>query len=276
MTRDDVTLIMIETEQHALATRTLEHWLDRIPFPNVLTFSDRIISRDVKNVPIAPITSDRDKADILVKTLWPFVRTSHALIIQWDSVLQDQSRWSDAYLEYDFVGKLNPWRQSSNQLYGNSVSIRSSKLLQALRFPTIHPIMTNAGGNQDNAMDNVYRDALDVKFNIKFAPNAVNDQFNYEEGVVRDSLTSSGIWNIAKFMPRADVDFYIENRPAGMFADYHAARHIIVALAETSRLDAIEYCLEDIKQCTEFSKLVQWLDLDTFTNKSQVLALLEQ
>jgi hypothetical protein len=269
MTRDDVTLVIIETEHHALATRTLENWMEHIPFKHVLTFSDRQLHRSIKNVPIQPITSEKDRADLLVKTLWPFVGTSHALIIRWDSALRDQSQWSNSFMSYDYVGTSKPWRVS-----GAGISLQSSRLIQAMRFPAIQPVMSNADVSNDNHMDITFQDALETKFGIKFAPSNLNSQFCVEDATTSNSLAASGFWNIVQFLPKASVDFYVANRPAGLFDNYHTAHHVIVAMANTNRLDLVELCINDIKQCSDYTKLLQWLELDNYSNKSNILSIL--
>jgi Protein of unknown function (DUF5672) len=272
---DDVTLVTIETHYHALAGRALQECVDRIPFRNVITFSDRPIIGGATNIPVNTIGSMRDYCDILLKGMWPFVRTSHVIFAQWDAMIFDETKWTDDYLEYDYIGAVWPWQPPGQNVGNGGFSLRSAKLLNALRDPFIHMTPEGPHGVQeDNYIAIVHRQMLEKKYGIRFAPPDVAAQFSYELGDYKGSMAFHGFWNVMQFMPKPTVDFFFANRPPNMFNELHRAHHIIVALGNTDRVDLIASAVEEIKSGRDFAQLFQWLSQDTFDNKAVIINLL--
>jgi hypothetical protein len=276
-TLDDVTLITIETHYHELAGRALQETMQRLPIKNILTFSDRQLLSGVKNVPVAPIGSMRDYCDILLKGLWPFVETEFVIFAQWDAMVFDETNWTDDFLQYDYIGAVWPWQPPGQNVGNGGFSLRSMKLLQALRYPVIQLVEDGPHGVQeDNYISIVHRNLLEQKFGIKFAPANVATQFSYELGDYSGSMAFHGFWNIIKFMPRDTVDFFVNKRPPGLFNGLHRAHHIIAAMAETDRVDLIESCAAEIQQSPDHANLVHWLSQENFNNKTATLELIDK
>jgi hypothetical protein len=276
-TLDDVTLITIETHYHELAGRALQETIQRLPIKNVLTFSDRQLLSGVKNVPVAPIGSMRDYCDILLKGLWPFIETEFVIFAQWDAMVFDESNWTNDFLNYDYIGAVWPWQPQGQNVGNGGFSLRSAKLLQALRYPVIQLVETGPHGVQeDNYISIVHRNLLEQKFGISFAPAEVATQFSYELGDYSSSMAFHGFWNIVKFMPPDTVEFFVTKRPAGMFDSLHRAHHIIHALADSGYLDLLELCSAEIHASPEYNNLIHWLSQENFNNKAAAMAILEK
>jgi hypothetical protein len=273
----DVTLVTIETHYHDLASRALDETLKRIPFGKVVTFSDRELIAGAKNIPVTPIGSLRDYCEILLKGMWPYIETSHVIFAQWDAMVHDQTKWTDDYLNYDYIGAVWPWQPPGQNVGNGGFSLRSRKLLDALRYPTISMDPDGPHGVQeDNYIAIVHRKLLEQKFGIKFAPQEVAAQFAYELGPypTTGSMSFHGFWNVITLMPRNVVDFFVTNRPPGMFNELHRAHHTIVALANTGRLDLIEQCADEIRSGADYGNLIQWMRQDSYENKDAVLLLI--
>lgn len=275
-TIDDVTLVTIETHYNEVAARALQETLDRIPFKNVVTFSNRPLLAGAKNVPVSPIGSMRDYCDIMLKSMWPFVETSHMIFAQWDAMVFDSSQWTDEYLEYDYIGAIWPWEPPGQNVGCGGFSLRSAKLLQALRDPIIQMTPESRFGMtaEDAYIGVVHRRHLEQKYGIRFAPPELAKQFSYELGDYTNSMSFHGFWNIIKFMPKPTVDFFVENRPDGLFNNLYRAHHILYEMAMTDRLDLVEYCADEFRESENYDKVVQWLSNENFENKSETLALI--
>jgi hypothetical protein len=272
----DVTLVTIETHYHALAGRALEETVKRIPFSNVVTFSDVPLLQGAKNVPVNKIGSLRDYCEILLKGMWPFINTSHVIFAQWDAMVFDQTRWTDEFLEYDYIGAVWPWQPPGQNVGNGGFSLRSTKLLEALRDPFIHMVPEGPHGVQeDNYISIVHRNLLEQKYGIKFAPQDVAAKFSYELGPYSGSMAFHGFWNVINFMPEDTVDFFFANRPPNMFNELHRAHHIIVALGNTDRVDLVESAADEIRSGKDYANLFAWLSQDTFDNKTAILDLIK-
>ena len=272
---DDVTLVTIETHYHDLAGRALEECVKRIPFRNVITFSDREIFSGAKLVPVTNITSMRDYCDIMLKGMWPYVETSHIIFVQWDAMIHDPINWDDDFLNYDYIGAVWPWRPTGQNVGNGGFSLRSRKLLNALRHSSINLVPESEHGVQeDNYIAIQHRTLLEQHAGIKFAPQELAAKFSYELGNYNGSMAFHGFWNIINFMPDDTISYFFTKRPPNMFSELHRAHHIIVALAVRNRMDLFDTAVDEIKACKDFAKLTQWLANESFPNKDHVMAAL--
>ena len=273
---NDVTLVTIETHYHDLAARALEETVKRLPVGKVVTFSDRPLLAGATNVPTVPIKSMRDYCDIMLKGFWPFIDTEYIIFAQWDAMAFDSSMWTDDFLNYDYIGAIWPWRSPGQNVGNGGFSLRSMKLLQALRYPVIQMVEDSEHGVQeDNYISIVHRQLLEQKFGIRFAPQEVATQFSYELGPYNGSMAFHGFWNVINFMPNDVTDFFVTRRPPGMFDELHRAHHTIVALAVANRLDLLEQCADEIRSSPAHAQLYTWLSQENFDNKHGVLDLIK-
>jgi hypothetical protein len=140
----DVTLVLVETQEHALAQLALQDCLDLVEFGDVLIFTDkpekfnefgRVV--EVPNWPNKLGWSQCFWYDVALQ-----LKTSHTLGIQWDSWIVDPEMWSDEYLNYDYIGA--PWWYKDGMNVGNGgFSLRSTKLIRFVykhraKFPCIN------------------------------------------------------------------------------------------------------------------------------------------
>ena len=272
---NDVTLVTIETHYHDLAARALEECTRRLPFRNVVTFSDRPIFPGAKNIPINNVPNIRDYCDIMLKSMWPFIETEQMLFVQWDAMVHDATLWTDEFLEYDYIGAVWPWEPPGQNVGCGGFSLRSRRLLHALRHPAINMSPDSKFGMtaEDAYIGVVHRNLLEQN-GITFAPQEVAARFSYELGAYNGSMSFHGFWNIINFMPVETVNYFFENRPPNMFAGIHRAHHNIIALANRNRMDLFDTAIDDIRACSEFEKLVQWLGNEAFPCKDHVMGRL--
>lgn len=91
-------------------------------------------------VSIDPLTSVEEYSKFIIEKLDEYVNTPHVLIIQYDGFILNPEAWSDAFLDYDYIGApwlirnshiRNGWPQELLGKYlvgGGGFSLRSKKL----------------------------------------------------------------------------------------------------------------------------------------------------
>lgn len=156
-----VTLIMIETRCHELAKLAIEDSIELVNFAEVLIFTDK---PELIKIPGAKYVTVEDWPDKLgwAKCYWhdvpPHIKTSHTLMIQWDSWVYDPNMWVPWYLNHDYVGA--PWWNYGDMNVGNSgFSLRSRRLMDHLLLnKDKYPVTTSA---EDALLSRDYRPQLE-------------------------------------------------------------------------------------------------------------------
>ena len=196
MRSSDVTLCIVDTFNHALATHAIERSVSLTGIDKVVTWSDRPLFKQATHIQIDPITSIDEYSWIILKHLAPHVDTSHALVIQYDGYVANIDAWTDEFLEYDYVGAPWPWKPKFNMGNGG-FSLRSKKLLSALQDPTIVTVDGKEGKVEDHLICHVYRKYLEKEHNIRFAPVELAARFSIETGQSRvPTFGFHGAWQI--------------------------------------------------------------------------------
>jgi Protein of unknown function (DUF5672) len=178
-----VTLVCVDTSPRLPWTlQAIESCLARLGFGEVLLFTDaaslrgQVVPSGVRWVPIEPLAGIGAYSEFMLKALAPHVKTSHALIIQWDGFVANADAWNDAFLEHDYIGA--PWNHidAPNSVGNGGFSLRSARLLAALQAKSIvasHP--------EDLCICQTHRAALEAR-GIRFAPRHVAESFAVEDG----------------------------------------------------------------------------------------------
>ena len=161
-------------------------WVMGEKVSKVYWFSDRAIDEDLGTqvvwVPIPPIQNDSHKNFIratneLCFNLIPqFVDTNHALYIQYDGFAVNAEAWTDAFLEYDYIGAI--W---GDGMVGNGgFSLRSRKLHETLAKIKVPEYFMDTAP-EDSLICRMFRRALEKEADIRFAGNAIAAQFSIEQ-----------------------------------------------------------------------------------------------
>ncbi len=153
----------------------------------------KLISHEVpKNLPeyvifeyIDPITNiDQWNYNIVFK-LNDYIDTDFAILIHDDGFIVNPSSWRDEFLDYDYIGA--PWAHmhllDSNGIpikVGNSVSLRSKKLLQIPSMINMPWVKHDNNYNEDTQICVWNRD-LFLKEGIKYAEFDMAKYFSHEE-----------------------------------------------------------------------------------------------
>ncbi len=226
----DVTLVMIETREHALARMAVEECLDKCEFGDVLIVTDRPLEFSPLTLshgvyPRFVIVDDYPDKVSWCRSAWFDVplqlRTSHALHIQWDSWVWDISMWRDEYLRYDYIGA--PWWYTDGKNVGNSGFSLVSSRLKRYVYDRRAMFECNTPA-EDDLLCRKYRPELE-KAGFCWAPERLAHKFSFE--CARPSRASKhfgyhAIYNwpevlsMAKLMERLSIAVqsdYIRNGP---------------------------------------------------------------
>jgi len=103
------------------------------------------------------------------------VKTSHYLVVQWDAWVTNPDMWSDAFLEFDYIGAPWPWYRDGGTVGNFGFSLCSTRLFRFLsehedEFPFECPL--------DVTICREYRPRLQRCFS--WAPDRIATRFSFE------------------------------------------------------------------------------------------------
>lgn len=206
----DVTLVCVETREHALAYLAIEDCLKVADFGDVLILTDKpnaftqLANTYAGGIRIHSVPDWPEKLG-WSRSWWydvpPLLRTGQTLNIQWDSWIWDPSMWNDNFLYWDYIG--SPWWYKDGKNVGNGgFSLVSTRLKRYLRdrraqFPCDTAV-------DDDLLCRKYRPALESA-GFMWAPESVAHAFAFE--CCRPSPTSRhfgfhAAFNFSEVLPR--------------------------------------------------------------------------
>ena len=226
----EVTLCAVDCAYHDLAARALRSTLAQCEFGAALFLSDRDCGvPGVRFVPIDGITSLAAYSNFVVHRLHEHVRTGHVLVIQHDGYVLNAGAWDPQFLHYDYIGPAV--RLPDGRAGGiGGFSLRSRKLLQALRDD---PVIRTYDAFREPCAEDVaicclFRDRLEARHGIRFAPGDLADRFAAE--AIAPTTRTFGFHNLMHLVCLYQNDFKVPET---------AADAIRIALRATSPLGAI-------------------------------------
>jgi len=174
----NVTLVCIDTVNYGPAINAINKSLEKIKPAKTIFFTDIacVANDDFDVINIKHLYSKKDYSKFMMKELGKYdFDTSHILVIQWDGYVIDENAWDDEFLKYDYLGGL--WLYDDGHANGNGgFSLRSVKLHEAL---TEDDFILPAAF-EDDAICRTYRNYLEQKWAMKFAPDELCEKFSFE------------------------------------------------------------------------------------------------
>lgn len=175
-----VTLCGVDTRTPGLAMRALVHSMRNIRFGDVVLFTHGDVGTPpmpgIRVVDVGAISTMAQYSEFMLRGLASRIRTSHALVTQWDGFVLDASAWSSEFLRYDYIGAPWPDVPRSEAVGNGGFSLRSVRLLRALLDSDMiisHP--------EDLCICRTNRTRLEQQHQIRFAPYEVASAFSYEK-----------------------------------------------------------------------------------------------
>ena len=143
---------------------------------------------------LSPKLDYKQYNEFVVMELWKYINTDYCLLFQNDGCIVDGSKWTDEFLNYDYIGA--PWplpqdnysyRPPKGELVrvGNSVSLRSRKILELPSQLGLEWKSYFGNTNEDGFLCVHNRDILKEN-GVKFAPFEVALQFSKEAELVEN------------------------------------------------------------------------------------------
>jgi len=173
----NVTLVCVDTVNYGPALSAIHKTLEQIKPARTVFFTDiGMAPEGIDVINIKHLYNKDDYSKFMIKELGKYeFDTSHLLVIQWDGYVLDGDRWTDEFLEYDYIGA--PWLYVDGRNVGNGgFSLRSAHLHDILAsYSFIQPV-----NNEDDVICRMYRGYLEKECEIKFAPEEVAHRFSFE------------------------------------------------------------------------------------------------
>jgi Flp pilus assembly protein TadD len=201
-----VTLACVDTLNHALALRALDHSRRGLRFARVLFLTDGVpgdvdVPAGIDVATIAPLASRDDYSRFVLKSLAHHVDTPHVLLIQWDGYVVNPGAFEPSFLECDYIGAKWFWFDDGMRVGNGGFSLRSRKLLTALQDPRIE--LTEA---EDITIGRAYRPLLEREHGIRYASEAIADRFAFEAAYPAGlPFGFHGLYNFCRVVPPAEL-----------------------------------------------------------------------
>lgn len=210
----DITIVAVDTYAHELARFAIERTCRALPCKEVLVLSDKNIYPDGRWVEINPLNIE-EYNKIMIKHLWPFIRTEHILVVQYDGMAVNSELWSDEFLQYDYIGAVWPWphHKPGFKVGNGGFSLRSRKLLHLLKDKRVvedvkYPMY------EDLYIGVHYKEHL-LKQGAVIASEEIAKQFSHEHYPGKhDTFGFHGSFNVPYYLNEEDAVKFIELIPA--------------------------------------------------------------
>jgi hypothetical protein len=201
-----VTLCCIDCANHELALAALEQCMRKCAFARVVFITDRDYAIDgIDCVRIPTIASRAAYSQFVMKELFAHIDTDFALLVQWDGFVVNAAAWSDEFLDHDYVGAKWIFYTDGHNVGNGGFSLRSKRLLDALRDPHIVP-----DDVEDVAICRTYRPYLEKQHGIRFAPEAAADRFAFEASYwTSPPFGFHGLYNFWMFLDREGLATFL-------------------------------------------------------------------
>lgn len=187
----NVTIININCIDSITAVKSLNFSTKLINFNSCILFSDEKptnITNNIKFQKIDKISSVKDYNKFVLKELVNYIDTDYCLVIQNDGFVINPHKWSDDFLNYDYIGApwdlngMRVWKRT-NRIGNGGFSLRSKKLMKFIQ-----------------ELDGIdYNQAEDVTVSL------IIDKYNFLYPSVKDAV------NFSLEVPLEDYPFDVRN-----------------------------------------------------------------
>ena len=132
----NVTLCTVSSVHVDHHIRALKYSSQNFEFAQTKFFSDKEINESgIEWIECKELKSQQDYSFFMVNNLFQYIDTDFVLIVQADGFIINPYKWTDVFLEYDYVGAPWPnepqWGFTGNTRVGNGgFSLRSKKLIE--------------------------------------------------------------------------------------------------------------------------------------------------
>jgi Flp pilus assembly protein TadD len=235
-----VTLVCIDSAQPALALAALEQTLNRARFAEAVFVTDRDPGIDALRTIVAPhLDAPADRLRFLARTLPAQLRTSHALLIQWDAFVVNDAAWSDEFLDYDWVGPIASPAARADEA---GVALLSRALIGALAG-----VLPGAAESLPAALVRLAATGND----LRFAPKRLRQRFAFGDDPPNGRpFAFQGLFNMWMLFQPADLDAFLAMAPPHVLASPSLAA-LALNLREIGRVPDAEAIARAVRRATQ-------------------------
>jgi tetratricopeptide (TPR) repeat protein len=197
-----VTLIAIDTANHALALRALGRSRADVQFARTLFLTNELpaeidVPDGIEIATIATLNSREAYSEFVLKGMSSYVATTHALLVQWDGYVINPLAWEARFLDCDYIGAKWFWQPEGRRVGNGGFSLRSRRLIDALQDPRI--VLRE---NEDLTIGAMFRPLLEAEHGIRFADEAMADRFAFEAAYpIAKPFGFHGLFNFCRVVP---------------------------------------------------------------------------
>lgn len=188
----NVTLLAVSTRDTEEALQALVYSSEKIDFAEIKLLSNYTplyVDKKIKTYRIPKARNIDDWCRFIVYDLHKYVETEFVLLIHADGFIVNPASWRSDFLQYDYIG--SPWPIPENNFayrdvngklirVGNSVSIRSKKILELPTSLSIPWIPDHGSFNEDTFLCCTNRHILESN-GIQYAPLDIAKYFAHEK-----------------------------------------------------------------------------------------------
>jgi len=208
-----VTLCAVDTANTPLAARALALCRRACAFGDSVLIAHQPAGDGHRFEAIEPLAGRAHYSDFVLRKLHDYIATPFVLLVQWDGYIVDPGRWTDEFLQYDYIGAPWHWHHDAMNVGNGGFSLRSRRLLELLAAPGL----PDPGDQpEDHYICRTLRPMLEARHGIRFAPRALADRFAYEcshpEG---PTFGFHGLYNMWRHLEDREVPDLV-----GQLADY--------------------------------------------------------
>ena len=230
-----LTIAIIDTAHHVLASRAIDKALEITNAKSVLVLSDRDFYPGSKYVNIEAIPNKFEYSKLMLKELGKYVDTDYILNIQYDGMPIDSSNWQNEFLCYDYIGAPWRWYPEPYRVGNGGFSLRSRRLMDCCLSDSFIFISGLEQCQEDVHIGILYKDWLSKK-GIKYAPVQLASKFSAEEpGGKFNSFGFHGTLCLPFYLDDEYLSFYISQLTEKMLQSAQHIRLIFSLIAADRR-----------------------------------------
>lgn len=152
------------------------------------------------------IKSINEYNSILLYTVPFFVEEDYICVFQWDGYPLNQTRFAEAFLDFDYIGAPWPDLRGGKQIVGNGgFSIRSNRMMQFISHNRIELQHKTTVLRQKTDPEDVYicvsLHEILIQNGFTFAPVELASQFSFEAPPAQDTFGFHGAFNLPFLYP---------------------------------------------------------------------------
>lgn len=239
----NLTIAIVDTGYHALAAKSLDLAVEVTGANNVLVLSDRDFYPGSNFVKVDPISDKVTYSRLVLKELGKHITTDYTMVIQYDGMPTDATKWQDEFLKYDYIGAPWQWFPEDRRVGNGGFSLRSRRVTDLCLEDKL---VFEPGPNEwqeDVHIGVLYKDWF-VQNGAQFAPIALAKQFSAENpGGKFDTYGFHGTLCLPFYLSDEHLSFYIEQLTPRMLTN---DAHIRVAfgLFKAQRYELLEHFMD--------------------------------